>query len=165
MFAGVTRWKAALAGLARDELRLIYPDACRLCHGEAAQTEDDYIGDRCLVPVPLHEVHSRERGFNQARQLCHNLGRATGLKIEIRAVKRIRVTRIQTLIARSERMVKMLVAFAPYRQKLNGRQVVLVDDVLTTGATTSDCSRACKKAGAAEVGVWTLAHGLISPST
>jgi len=46
---------------------------------------------------------------------------------------------------------------------LNGMRVALVDDVLTTGATTSDCARACKKAGAAEVGVWTLARGLGSP--
>ena len=161
----MARWKAALTGLARSGLRLIYPDVCQLYHGEAAQPEDDYIEACCFVPVPLHPVHFSEHGFNQAGQLCRNLGRATGLMVETRVVKRTRVTRIQTLIARSERMVKMLVAFAPYRQKLNGRQVVLVDDVLTTGATTSDCSRACKKAGAAEVGVWTLAHGLISPST
>ena len=251
----MTRWKAALTGLARGGLRLIYPDVCQLCHGEAAQPEDGYIGPRCLarlkpiespycqrcglpfagefndkfectncvemglhfefaravmqgnaemleaihrfkyqqalwleplfdrllgdvlveqihtwrgdclVPVPLHPVRFRERGFNQAEQLCRNLGRATGLKVETCAVKRTRVTRTQTLLARSERMANMRGAFTPYRQNLNGRRVVLVDDVLTTGATTSDCSRACKKAGAAEVGVWTLARGLISPGT
>ena len=159
------RWKAALTGLARGDLRLIYPDVCQLCHGEAAQQEDDYIGARYLLPVPFHAVYFRERGFNQTRQLCRNLGRATGLKVEIRAVKRTRVTRIQTLLARGERMVNMLEAFATYRQNLNGRRVVFVDDALTTGATTSDCLRACKKAGAAEVGVWTLAYGLISPGT
>jgi len=159
----MARWKAALTGLARGSLRLIYPDVCQLCHGEAAQPKGDYIEARCFVPVPLHAVHFSEHRFNQAGQLCRNLGRATGLMIETRGVKRTRVSRIQTLIARSERMVKMLVAFAPYRQNLNGRRVVLVDDVLTTGATTSDCSRACKKAGAAEFGVWTLARGHISP--
>ena len=155
----MARWKAALTGLTRGGLRLIYPDVCQLCHGEVVQPEDDYIEARCFVPVPIHTVHFSEHWFNQAGQLCGNLGRATGLMVETRVVKRTRVTRIQTLIARSERMVKMLVAFAPYRQNLNGRRVVLVDDVLTTGATTSDCSRACKKAGAAEVGVWTLARG------
>ena len=161
----MARWKAALTGLTRGGLRLIYPDVCQLCHGEVVQPEDDYIEARCFVPVPIHAVHFSEHWFNQAGQLCRNLGRATGLMVETRVVKRTRVTRIQTLIARGERMVKMLVAFAPYRQNLNGRRVVLVDDVLTTGATTSDCSRACKKAGAAEVGVWTLAYGLISPGT
>ena len=161
----MARWKAALTGLTRGGLRLIYPDVCQLCHGEVVQPEDDYIEARCFVPVPIHAVHFSEHWFNQAGQLCRNLGRATGLMVETRMVKRTRVTRIQTLIARGERMVKMLVAFAPYRQNLNGRRVVLVDDALTTGATTSDCSRACKKAGAAEVGVWTLAYGLISPGT
>ncbi|HIM23795.1 MAG TPA: ComF family protein [Verrucomicrobia bacterium] len=117
----------------------------------------------CLVPVPLHPLRFRERGFNQAAQLCRNLGRATGLKVETRAVKRTRVTRTQTLLTRGERLANMRGAFAPHKLNLNGRRVVLVDDVLTTGATTSDCARACKKAGAAEVGVWTLARGLGSP--
>ena len=152
------RWKAALAGLARGDLRLIYPEVCQLCHGEGAQQEDDYTGPRCLVPVLF-----RERGFNQAGQLWRNLCRAAGLKIGIRAVKLIRVTRIQTLLARIERMVNMLWAFALYRQNLNGKRVVLVNDNLTNGATTSDCSHAFKKASAEEVGVWMLAHSLISP--
>ena len=152
----MTRWKAALAGLARGGLRLIYSEMCQLYHGETDQAEDDYIGARYLVPVPFHAVYFRERGFNQTRQLCRNLGRATGLKVEIRAVKRTRVTRIQTMLARIERMVNMLWAFAPYRQNLNGKRVVLVDDNLTTGSTTSDCSHAFKKASAEEVGVWML---------
>ena len=125
----MARWKAALTGLTRGGLRLIYPDVCQLCHGEVVQPEDDYIEARCFVPVPIHAVHFSEHWFNQAGQLCRNLGRATGLMVETRVVKRTRVTRIQTLIARGERMVKMLVAFAPYRQNLNGRRVVLVDDV------------------------------------
>ena len=158
------RWKAALTGLARGDLRLIYPDVCQLCHGEAAQQEDDYIGLRYLLPVPFHAVYFRERGFNHTRQLCRNLGRATGLKVEIRAVKRTRVTQTQTRLTRTERLANMRGAFKPHTRSLNGRRVVLVDDVLTTGATTSDCARACKKAGAAEVGVWTLVRGLGSPS-
>ena len=80
--------------------------------------------------------------------------------VETRVVKRTRVTRIQTLIARGERMVKMLVAFAPYRQNLNGRLVVLVGDILMTGANISYYSRACKKAGAAELGMWTFTRYL-----
>ena len=94
-----------------------------------------------------------------------NLGRPAELKAEICAVKRTQVTRIQTLLVRIERMVNMFRAFAPYRQNLNGGRVVLVDDALTTGATTSNCSHAFKKAGAEEVGVWMLAHGLIYSGT
>ena len=76
----MTQWKVALDGWAMGGLHLIYPDVCQLCHGEASQPEDGYIWAHCLVPVPLHAVRFRERGFNQAAQLCHNLGRATGLK-------------------------------------------------------------------------------------
>jgi len=83
--------------------------------------------------------------------------------VETHAVKRTRVTQTQTLLSRGERLANMRGAFEPDKVNLNGMRVALVDDVLTTGATTSDCARACKKAGAAEVGVWTLARGLGSP--
>jgi competence protein ComFC len=131
----------------------------RLFSGGVVKQIRDWRGD-CLVPVPLHPVRFRERGFNQAEQLCQNLSRATGLKLETRAVKRTRVTQTQTLLSRGERLINMRGAFEPDKVNLNGRRVALVDDVLTTGATTSDCARACKKAGAAAVGVWTLARGL-----
>ncbi len=131
----------------------------RLFIGGVLEQIRDWSGD-CLVPVPLHPVRFRERGFNQAEQLCRTLCRKSGLKVETRAVKRNRVTQTQTLLSRNERLANMRGAFDPHKVKLNGRRVVLVDDVLTTGATTSDCARACKKAGAAEVGVWTLARGL-----
>jgi len=134
----------------------------RLFSGCSAEQIRDWRGD-CLVPVPLHPVRFRERGFNQAEQLCRNLSRKTGLNVESRAVKRTRVTQTQTRLSRSERLGNMRGAFEPHKVKLNGRRVVLVDDVLTTGATASDCARACIKAGAARVGVWTLARGLGSP--
>ena len=76
----MTQWKVALDGWARSGLHLIYPDVYQLCHGEASQPGGGYIGAHCLVPVPLHTLRFRERGFNQAEQLCQNLGRATGLK-------------------------------------------------------------------------------------
>lgn len=134
----------------------------RLFCGGAVKQIRDWRGD-CLVPVPLHPVRLRERGFNQAEQLCRNLSRATDLRAETRAVRRTRVTQTQTLLSRCERRANMRGAFEPDKVNLNGRRVALVDDVLTTGATTSDCARACKKAGAAEVSVWTLARGLSSP--
>ena len=134
----------------------------RLFSDGAVKQIGDWRGD-CLVPVPLYPVRLRERGFNQAEQLCRNLSRSTGLNVETRAVKRTRVTQTQTLLSRGERLANMRGAFEPHKVNLNGRRVVLVDDVLTTGATTSDCARACKEAGASAVGVWTLARGLGSP--
>jgi competence protein ComFC len=129
----------------------------------AAEQIRSWRGD-CLVPVPLHPVRFRERGFNQAETLCRNLSRDVALPVVTRAVKRIRVTQVQALLSRGERLANMRGAFAPNKLNLNGKRVVLVDDVLTIGATTSDCARACLKAGAAAVCVWTLARGLGSPS-
>ena len=130
--------------------------------GSAEQIRS-WRGD-CLVPVPLHPVRFRERGFNQAETLCRNLSRDVALPVVTRAVKRIRVTQVQALVSRGECLANMRGAFAPNKQNLNGKRVVLVDDVLTTGVTTSDCARACLKAGAATVCVWTLARGLGLPS-
>ena len=101
----------------------------------------------CLVPVPLHPVRFRERGFNQAETLCRNLSRDTGLIVLTRAVKRIRVTRTQALLSRGERLANMRGAFAPAKMNLNDKRVVLVDDVLTTGATTNECASACLEGG------------------
>ncbi|MDP6795099.1 MAG: ComF family protein [Verrucomicrobiota bacterium] len=131
----------------------------RLLRESAVEQIRAWRGD-CLVPVPLHSVRFRERGFNQAEQLCRNLARATGLGVETRAVKRTRMTQTQTRLTRSERLANMRGAFKPHKRNLNGRRVVLVDDVLTTGVTTSECAKSCKQAGAAAVGVWTLARGI-----
>jgi len=69
-------------------------------------------------------------------------------------------TRTQTLLSREERLVNMRKAFAMVKGRvLAGERVVLVDDVFTTGATTSSCARALKEAGASEVCVWTVARG------
>ena len=135
----------------------------RLFAEMAVEQIRSWRGD-CLVPVPLHPVRFRERGFNQAETLCRNLSRDTGLMVLTRAVKRIRVTRTQALLSRGERLANMRGAFAPTKMNLNDKRVVLVDDVLTIGATTNECAAACLKAGAAAVCVWTLARALGSPS-
>ena len=118
-------------------------------------------GWNLLVPVPLHPLKEREREFNQATRLARRLGRATGLPVDTRAVRRVGRTRIQALLSREERAENVRRAFAPApRADLAGARVVLVDDVFTTGATTSACAGALRKAGAAEVCVWTVARGM-----
>lgn len=114
-----------------------------------------------LVPVPLHPAKEREREFNQAARLSAQLSDATGIPVNLRLLRRVKPTRTQTLLTRSERAQNMHDAFlARDGVKLRGERIVLVDDVFTTGATTSACARALRKAGAAEVGVWTVARGL-----
>jgi competence protein ComFC len=113
-----------------------------------------------LVPVPLHRTKQREREFNQAERLAWRLSRATGIGVNKRWLRRVLPTRTQTLLSREERMLNVQNAFA-LRSKdgLKDQRLVLVDDVLTTGATTSACARTLLDGGATDVCVWTVARG------
>jgi ComF family protein len=114
-----------------------------------------------LVPVPLDPVREREREFNQAERLCAHLSRATGIPVLGGVLRRVRATPPQASLGRQDRMRNAVGAFAcRSRPGLRGARLVLVDDVLTTGATTSDCARALRQAGVFEVVVWTVARGL-----
>lgn len=114
-----------------------------------------------LVPVPLYPTKEREREFNQAERLACRLGAATGLPVTTRLLKRVLPTRTQTLLTRQERSTNMRNAFATRKNaRLEGKRLVLVDDVFTTGATTSACAKKLLTAGAKEVCVWTVARGL-----
>ncbi len=121
-----------------------------------AQAKWDYI-----VPVPLHPVKLREREFNQAALLAAHLAHATKIPLNEKFLQRVHPTSTQTLLTREERATNMKNAFAVRRgTKLDGKRIVLVDDVFTTGATTNACAQALQVAGAAEVCVWTVARGL-----
>ena len=113
-----------------------------------------------IVPVPLYPAKEREREFNQADRLAVRLAAATGIPVNRRLLRRVRPTRTQTVLSRAEREENMRDAFAMRRgQSLNGERIVVLDDVFTTGATTNACAKALRRAGAAEVCVWTVARG------
>jgi len=114
-----------------------------------------------IVPVPLHPLKEREREFNQAVLLARHLSRAAKIPCQEKSLRRIAATVTQTHLNRDARATNMKNAFAVRPDaRLAGRRIVLVDDVFTTGATTNDCARAMRKAGAAEVCVWTVARGV-----
>jgi ComF family protein len=114
-----------------------------------------------IVPVPLHPTKQRQREFNQAERLARVLGAATQIAVHDRLIKRTVPTRTQTKLSRDERIANMKNAFALYNgARLSGERIVLVDDVFTTGATTSACAKALRTAGAGEVCVWTVARGI-----
>ena len=118
-------------------------------------------GWNLIVPVPLHAAKEREREFNQAERLADALGRALPIPVNKNLLRRVMPTRTQTLLTRQQRAANVRNAFVTRdRQRLHGQRVIVVDDVFTTGATTSACAKALLAAGAGEVCVWTVARGL-----
>ena len=118
------------------------------------------LGEWLLVPVPLHRAKEGDRGFNQSRELCRALSKATGIPT-MDGLRRVRITETQARLSREERLRNVRGAFVPKEKTaLKGRSVLLVDDVLTTGATTNECARVLRReAGAEKVVVITVARG------
>ncbi len=116
------------------------------------------IEEALLVPVPLHNVRLRERGYNQAALLAQRLGEAEGLEFA-EVLRRTRYTTTQTALDRMQRAKNLASAFSMRPgYSVRGREIILVDDVLTTCATVSECASVLMKAGAAVVNAVAVAR-------
>ncbi len=114
-----------------------------------------------IAPVPLHSLKEREREFNQAEILARRLSVAAKIPLNTKLLRRVTATVTQTHLSKQQRAENTRGAFAMRQDfKLAGEKIILVDDVFTTGATTSACAKALRKSGAGEVCVWTVARGL-----
>lgn len=111
-----------------------------------------------IVPMPLNWRKRWRRGFNQAALLAGEIGRRTHLPVS-NALRRVKNTAAQAGLTNAKRRSNVSGAFRAKNQiALRGKKVLLIDDVLTTGATAASCARALKAAGAAEVTLLTLAR-------
>jgi len=111
-----------------------------------------------VVPVPLHPAREEERGFNQAALLARELSNLVGLPLAESGLQRVRHTPPQVGLSRRERQQNVRGGFRCQDPALRGRQILLVDDVCTTGATLQAAAHALWEGGAGEVWAFTLAR-------
>jgi competence protein ComFC len=118
-----------------------------------------------IVPVPLHRSRRRSRGFNQSELLAKELGRELSLMVSARVLKRVLDTPPQSRgLSLAGRRANVKGAFAARSPRaIAGKCVLLIDDVLTTGATTSECAGELKRAGAKKVYVATVTRRMKTP--
>jgi ComF family protein len=117
-----------------------------LAAGLAGRLADGDFAEAVLVPVPLHVKRQRERGYNQSVLIARELGRELGVGVLEGGLRRVKQTQPQVGLTRVMR-------------RANVRDVVLVDDVATTGATVMECARACRKAGVRRIRIAVVARG------
>lgn len=115
-------------------------------------------GGELLVPVPVHKWRLLRRQFNQSALLAQALGQKTGLEVDLLNLQRVKHTPHQLGKSAKARRRLLAGAFNINKNVFSGRDVVLVDDVWTTGSTAAACAKVLKKAGAKSVQVCTIAY-------
>ena len=120
---------------------------------ERKLSENKLISENTLlIPIPLHKTRLRERGYNQSLLLCKAIASETELPYEDYVLKRVRYTGSQTKLNAKQRLENVKNAFVVINQdKILNKTVILVDDVITTGATMNSCARVIRESGAYDV--------------
>ena len=141
------------------------PELARFCARLMALAGHELWGpDAVLVTVPLHRARQFSRRYNQSTELARALGRLTGLPVATGLVLRKRNTRHQvglTADGRRRNVAGAFVAHPDLLRRLNGRRVILVDDVITTGSTVRAVTKALKSGGAEDVDVVSFARVVV----
>ncbi|GAB6267818.1 MAG: ComF family protein [Smithella sp.] len=119
----------------------------------------DFTDYSLIIPVPLHIKRLRERGFNQSLILARAIGEKQQIPVNFSLLKRHKFTETQTGMHKAERKQNIKKAFeVSNKEKIAGKNIILVDDVYTTGATVNECAKTLIKAEARNVSVLTLAR-------
>ena len=109
-----------------------------------------------LLPVPLHSRRLRQRGYNQSLEICRPL-LARGFRLTGADIQRTRSTSAQSDLPAAARTANIRGAFS-VKGNLNGKNILIIDDVMTTGATLNELARTLKKAGARQIHAWVIAR-------
>jgi ComF family protein len=129
------------------------------CLAETFRSRPELQCAECVIPVPLHFLKRHARGFNQSELLARELTARVGRSLQLNALIRRRWTRAQAGLGKEKRKGNVKNAFmVKCSEVVQGRHVLLVDDVCTTGATLESCAQALKDAGAKSVNALTLAR-------
>ncbi len=113
-----------------------------------------------LIPVPLHSFRWLRRGFNQATELGNHISKVLGIPLLAHSLRRTRHTKAQSGLNRRQRRVNVRGAFYWRSPDQPPAHIALVDDVMTTGTTLTECARVLKKAGAKRVDVWVASRAI-----
>lgn len=113
-----------------------------------------------LIAVPLHQTKLDERGFNQSELITQALSKRSGITCDTKALVRSKVTSPQYGLTKAERAINVDRAFSA-NDGVKGKDIILIDDVLTSGATALACAQALFRAGAQSVSVLTVARALL----
>ena len=137
------------------------PDLARtigLHYGHLLASMEEVKSYDCLVPIPMHPRKKALRGYNQAEEFALGLAQSLGIPVEPNALKKKRFTTSQTAFSRQKRFQNLQGSFVLNPKfDVNTKKVILVDDVLTTGATLEEAGTRLYKAGVSELSIITIA--------
>lgn len=127
---------------------------------QRVQQESRFKSLDLIVPVPISRIGLKQRGFNQTELLARQISKKLGITMDPQVIRRVKDTPSQTELSREEREKNLISAFAiKDKQKVAGKDILLVDDVYTTGSTSRECTKVLLDAGAARVCIITWATG------
>jgi ComF family protein len=113
-----------------------------------------------IIPVPLHPLRYRERGFNQALEISRTVSEKTGIAVDFTCCHRLRETGSQTRLTARSRRKNVRNAFGTHDKRIPYRHVAILDDVVTTAATVGALAATLRRAGAERIDVWACARAL-----
>jgi len=115
------------------------------------------VGADCIIPIPLHIMREKSRGFNQAALLADIIGERIGIPVVTDVLFKVRRTRDQAKLDPEQRRKNIEGAFEVHDHSLKDKKVIIVDDVVTTGATVNEAAATLRRAGARPVAVCAVA--------